>query len=366
MKTKVLHVVHRLDIGGLERVLLNCINSLPEAQFEHRIVALTGYSEDFKNLLAKPVEVISLNKREGNDWRIFKRFYDQVKIFQPHCVHTYNLATVELQFIAWLSGVKLRVHAEHGRDIFDPSGANKKYRLLRKVLSPFITKIIPVSRDLYDWLLNDVGIRRKKLQLILNGISTSNFYPATKSDFGKRPFVFGHVGRLAKIKNQQLLVRAFKQASQISADFAAHCQLVIIGGGECFDELNTLIDEFGLQNHIYLPGPKLDMRAEYAGIDVFVMSSLAEGIPMTLLESMACEIPPVVTRVGGIPEVVDASCGMLYESQDQDALATIMLEMFNQPEKVQQLGKNAREKIVSVYSEEAMVEAYRQIYQGSI
>ena len=108
------------------------------------------------------------------------------------------------------------------------------------------------------------------------------------------------------------------------------------------------------------------MRAEYAGIDVFVMSSLAEGIPMTLLESMACEIPPVVTRVGGIPEVVDASCGMLYESQDQDALATIMLEMFNQPEKVQQLGKNAREKIVSVYSEEAMVEAYRQIYQGSI
>ena len=180
MKTKVLHVVHRLDIGGLERVLLNCINSLPEAQFEHRIVALTGYSEDFKNLLAKPVEVISLNKREGNDWRIFKRFYDQVKIFQTHCVHTYNLATVELQFIAWLSGVKLRVHAEHGRDIFDPSGANKKYRLLRKVLSPFITKIIPVSRDLYDWLLNDVGIRRKKLQLILNGISTSNFYPATK------------------------------------------------------------------------------------------------------------------------------------------------------------------------------------------
>lgn len=364
MKRKVLHVVHRLDIGGLEKVLLNCINTLPDEDFEHRIVALTGFSEEFKALLTKPVEVVSLDKREGNDWRIFKRFYDEIKRFGPDCVHTYNLATIELQFIAWLARVRLRIHAEHGRDIFDPAGANRKYRLMRKLLATFIHIIVPVSKDLYNWLRQDVEISARKLKLIVNGIDVNHFTPVDKP-IEKNEFVFGHVGRLAKIKNQQLLIKAFKQATDESQSFTSQCKLNIVGGGECFDELSALILELGLQNSVNLVGPKLDMKAEYANFDVFVMSSLAEGIPMTLLEAMACEIPPLVTRVGGIPEVVDDACGILYESERQDKLANLMLEMFNQPEKTKKMGKHARQKVVNVYSEEAMVEAYRNLYQGS-
>ncbi|GGF65857.1 glycosyl transferase family 1 [Alteromonas lipolytica] len=361
-----MHVVHRLDIGGLEKVLLNCINSLPGDEFEHRIVTLTGHSEAFSDLLEQPVSVIDLEKRQGNDWRIFKRFYNEIRAYKPDCIHTYNLATIELQFVAWLAGVKLRVHAEHGRDIFDPTGANKKYRLLRKLLSRFITVIVPVSQDLFNWLLNDVKITPAKLKLVVNGINTQHFSPTEQHQPNRDRFVFGHVGRLAKIKNQTLMIRAFGQAARQSAEFASHCQLKLIGGGECFDELNELVKQLALTSQVHLAGPKLDMKAEYDDFDVFVMSSLAEGIPMTLLESMACEIPPLVTRVGGIPEVIDEHCGWLYESEDEQALTKLMLDCFSDPEKVRLMGENSRQRIVAEYSEEAMVEAYRQIYQGRV
>ncbi|MDC8830325.1 glycosyltransferase [Alteromonas gilva] len=360
---RIIHVVHRLDIGGLERVLLNCVNTMPATEFEHRIITLTGHSAEFAALLQHHIEVISLNKRDGNDWRIFKRFYNEIKRFKPDCVHSYNLATIELQGVAWFAGVKLRIHAEHGRDIVDPDGTNTKYRLMRKVLAKFIHRIVAVSEDLHSWLRDDVHIASSKLRLIVNGIDTAHFSPLSTPRH-RNTFVFGHVGRLAQIKNQALLINAFYAATQRSPEFAEGCVLKIVGGGECLESLAQLIDDLQLAEKVVLAGPKLDIKAEYDGMDIFVMSSLAEGIPMTLLESMSCGVPPVVTRVGGIPEVVNAQCGRLYDSGNTQQLADIMVDLFSHRSQVSALGDKARDTIVAQYSEKSMVEAYIRLYRG--
>ncbi|NVK54906.1 MAG: glycosyltransferase [Alteromonadaceae bacterium] len=360
---RIIHVVHRLDIGGLERVLLNCVNTMPADEFEHRIITLAGYSSEFAALLEHNIQVISLHKRDGNDLRIFKRFYDEINRFKPDCVHSYNLATFELQLVAWFARVKLRVHAEHGRDIIDPEGVNPKYRLMRKVLAMFTHRIVPVSRDLYSWLRDDVGVDEAKLRLIVNGIDTEYFSP-THSPTDNKKFVFGHVGRLAKIKNQALLINAFYAATQQSKAFANNCALRIVGGGECMAPLAQLIDSYQLTEKVELVGPTLNVKAEYDDMDVFVMSSLAEGIPMTLLESMSCGVPPVVTRVGGMPEVVNALCGKLYDSGNEQRLADIMLSLFFDPTQVSALGSKARDIIVGQYSETSMVDAYIRLYRG--
>ena len=130
--------------------------------------------------------------------------------------------------------------------------------------------------------------------------------------------------------------------------------------------LKDKVSKLSLTDNVRLVGAKLDMKSEYAGFDVFVMSSIAEGIPMTLLESMACSIPPVVTRVGGIPEVVDEKCGFLYESGDAVALAEILLYLFENPQKVKTMGRFSRDVIVKKYSEKSMVAEYAKLYQGDI
>ena len=364
MKKKIVHVVLNLDIGGLEKVLVNCINRLPQSQYQHEVVALKGYSEEFKALLPSSVNVFSLNKKDGNDWSIFASFYKYLRCNKPDILHTYNLSTLELQLVAFMCRVPLRVHAEHGRDIFDPTGSNRKYKLLRRLLFPLIHKVVAVSDDLFQWLKHDVGVKKHKLLLIANGIDTEYFKPIKETEKAQC-FVFGHVGRLAKIKNQKLLIDAFLHASKIDSNFVHNAKLVIVGEGECRGELEEHIKEVNLSESVFLVGAKINMLDEYRRFDAFVMSSLAEGIPMTLLEAMSCELIPVVTSVGGIPEVVNSENGYLYDSGDDQKLAQIMVQLVNKRSLASMKGKQARKRIIDRYSEVAMVEGYSTLYQGA-
>lgn len=361
---KVLHVVLSLDIGGLEKVLVNCINQLNDDSYTHEIIALKGYSESFKSLLPKDISVTSFEKKEGNDFSVYKKFLRYLQNSKPDVVHTYNLSTLEFQVIAFFCRVKNRIHAEHGRDIFDPDGKNKKYILLRKLVFPLVNQIVAVSNDLYQWLQKDINVSQNKVSLIVNGIDTSLFIPR-KVEQNSEAFVFGHVGRLAEIKNQQLMVEAFSIACKINPAFENRAKLMVVGDGDCREGLIERIENLQLSNSISLLGSKFDMLHEYHKFDAFVMSSLAEGIPMTLLESMSCGIVPVVTSVGGIPEVVSNENGFLYESKDAEALAHIMLRLVDKPAVAKQLGAAARQTILERFSESAMVNAYASLYQGA-
>ncbi|WP_169726096.1 glycosyltransferase [Aestuariibacter salexigens] len=355
-----MHVVFRLDIGGLEKVVVNCINRMPDEDYSHTVVSLTTASSDFSSLLNKPVNIVELNKREGNDWRLYSKFFTLLRNVKPDVLHTYNLATFELQFFSWLCAVPVRIHAEHGRDIFDPQGSNKKYKILRRILSRFIHRIVAVSKDLHDWLIKDVDLPVDKVKLIHNGIDVDFFSPTDKNE---KKFTFGHVGRLAKIKNQKLMIEAFARACRQSDAFRAGANLIIVGEGECRKELEEVINSEGMSNNVSLAGASLDVRAFYNSFDVFVMSSLAEGIPMTLLEAMSSGVVPVVTEVGGIPEVVNEQCGFLYESEDKEALAGIMLKVFENRKVVIDKSKCARARIMDSFSEQAMVKEYISLYK---
>ena len=128
-KSVVCHLIYRFDIGGLERVMVNCINGMQENNIEHVVIALTEIGEFSQHLNAR-VKTYQLNKKSGKDlashWRLFK-LLRQIK---PNILHTYNLAALEYHPISKLAGVKGHIHAEHGREINDPQGLNKKHNLL--------------------------------------------------------------------------------------------------------------------------------------------------------------------------------------------------------------------------------------------
>ncbi len=279
MQTKKIHICHLVysfDVGGLERIIVNCINHLNSEIFHHTVISLTDTGQ-FINELNSPIDHYSLNKKSGNDFSIYKKLYSLLKDLQPDVLHSYNLGTIEYQWVGLLAKVPRRIHAEHGRDSYDPKGAVKKYQYLRRLCSFAIHKVVTVSEDLEQWLAHDVLIPEKKLELVVNGVDTEYFN--AESDGHLQPklysdkFVFGHVARLHAIKNQRFFLQAFLIACQRSEEFARNCMLVVVGDGPDRWQLNQYVmDNPALVSRVVFVGSQSNVKEYYHQFDVFLMS----------------------------------------------------------------------------------------------
>ena len=175
----VAHVIHRLDVGGLENGLVNIINHMPEGRYRHAIICMTDYNSGFRaRIKQNNVECHALHKREGKDPGIYFRPWRLFKHLRPIIVHTRNLSALEAQLPAALAGVHCRVQGEHGRDVHDIDGRNRKYNLLRRVFRPLVDRYIPLSLDLEQWLRNQIGVADNKIVTICNGVDSELFHPA--------------------------------------------------------------------------------------------------------------------------------------------------------------------------------------------
>jgi len=357
----VVHCVYSFHVGGLEKIIANSIKGLPD-YYQHTIITLTSASNEFLATLNKDIKVIELNKPSGHSWRVFYDVYQHLKQLNANVFHTYNLASIEYQVCAFLVGVPVRVHAEHGRDLADPDGSNAKYRIIRRCCKPFIHKFVAVSHDLYKWLDKTVGLGPSKVMTILNGVDTDEFRAVIR-DEDDSILVYGHVARLEGIKNQALMINAYAQACANNQTFLKSTKLVLVGDGGQRKALETLVASFELTLPITFDGVRYDMPSVYQEFDVFVLSSDAEGIPMTMLEAMATELPVVSTSVGGIPEVLDEHTGYLTPAKDKDALTQSLLRVFERRAELKKMGQCARQTIIERFSQLKMLNEYMKLYE---
>jgi len=329
--------------------------------FEHIIVSLTD-ANNFAQSESNKVKVYCLGKKEGNDFGIHFKLFKLLRKIKPAILHTYNLPTIEYHPISWLAGVKGHIHAEHGRDIGDPEGLNKKHNFLRKLMTTFINSYVSVSEDLHQWLINIVAIPEKKALLIQNGINTEVYnVPKTIS----KQLRFTIVARISPVKDHQNLLNAFTLLKEKLPKEQVPV-LAIVGEGEQRAQLEQYCHKQGLDTVSFL-GARDDIEHILSNTDVFVLSSIAEGIPMTILEAMSAKTPIVSTRVGGIPEVVeDSKEGFLVDKNDAEALAQALLNYINQPELIIAHGENAREKVLKQFNEKHMVQAYLEQYKALV
>ncbi len=216
----IVHVIHRLDYGGMENGLVNLINRTPPDRARHAIVCLTGYT-DFRDRIRNPdVPVLALGKRDGKDVAAYWRLWRVLRRLAPDIVHTRNLPAVDMVVPAALARVPVRIHGEHGRDVTELVGGQRKYRAIRRAVSPLVDRYIPLSRELETWLAEEIGVPRAKITRIYNGVDVARFHPAepARAPLPDAAFaspdapgiaVIGTVGRMATVKNQPLLARAF-------------------------------------------------------------------------------------------------------------------------------------------------------------
>jgi len=200
----IVHLIYQMGIGGLENGLINLINNMPTGRYRHVIVCLKDQTEFAERVKVSGVEIICLNKREGKDWSHYLRILRVFKRLRPALIHTRNLACIEGQFFAAITGIRLRVHSEHGREMADLEGRNPKHILLRKLLAPLVGHFIAVSSDLQRWLTERIGVPSQHVTHICNGVDSLHFHPRLGPIAGLGPagfvcdnaFVIGSVGRM--------------------------------------------------------------------------------------------------------------------------------------------------------------------------
>ena len=368
---KVVHIIYALGTGGLENGLVNIINRSPTDRYRHVIVCLTDATNFAKRITAPNVEVIQLHKKPGQDWGLYFRLLKTLFSLRPDIVHTRNLASLEMQALTLLlPGVK-RVHGEHGRDIYDLDGTNKKYNLLRKILRPFIHCYIAVSKDLESWLKGTINVPATKLRQIYNGVDSEKFHLRQQSKIDITPegflphasIIVGTVGRIAEVKNQKLLVDGVKFLVEKRPELKADIRLVLVGDGPLYSSLKGYVTEIGLSDLVWMAGDRDDVAELMQLMDVFVLPSLAEGISNTVLEAMATGLPVIATNVGGNPELIsEGENGRLVKVGDESGLAEAIGELVDNPELRAEMGKKGIDQVKSIFNWQRAVSEYLGVY----
>ena len=371
----IAHIIYRLDFGGLENGLVNLINHMPDDKFRHIIISLTEYTDFRFRIRKKDVEFYQLHKNEGKDFLVFYKLWKLLRKLKPDIVHTRNIGTLDCTLPAFLAGVRIRVHGEHGRNIIDIDGSNKKYIAVRKMFRPFVTKYIALSKDLEEWLYDSIGVPTDKVVQLYNGVDCEKFTSVaikeSKLSVKFRPDkdikVIGTVGRISAEKDQFSLVLALAILFEKYPILKDKLRLIIIGGGPLLSDLKELVKQNGLQDYVWLPGARDDISELFSEMDIFILPSLGEGISNTILEAMAAGLPVIATNVGGNPELVEESkTGLLVPAAMPDKLAEKILEFFEYPDVFINYGKAARKRVEENFSMKAMVDRYMTLYNGLI
>lgn len=367
----VAHLIYRLDIGGLETLLVDTINRMAPGRYRHAVICLTDYT-DFAQRITRPdVALFALHKPPGLALGTHADLFRLLRRLGPSILHTYNLGTMEYAATAWAAGVPVRIHAEHGRDARDPQGVNPKHNMLRRLLLPFIDRYVPVSRDLAGWLEQVVRIPTRKIRLIDNGVDTERFRAARADGVdaaepeawqdGSDAFVIGTVGRLQDVKDQACLIDAFALLRTMLP--GAALRLVLVGDGPLRAQLQARAAGHGLGDSVWFAGPRSDVAPVMRSFSLFALSSIAEGTPVTLLEAMASELPVVATAVGGIPDLVEqGSFGTLVPAGDPRRLAEAILPYVRDRALARRQGALGRARVEQQYSMQAMLAAYVALY----
>lgn len=369
-KPLIAHVLYRLDTGGMERIALSVINHTRD-RYRHAVICLAGYGALRAEIQDPSVPCLSLDKRPGKDPGCYFRLWRALRKLKPDLVQTYNIGALDAAPVIRLAGVRHVVHAEHGRDVTDPRGDNPKYLRLRRWMAPLIARFVAVSRDLQSWLIDCAGIRADKVTCIENGVDLTAFATPRATPSG-RPLLgdfappgtvlIGNVARLDKVKDQAGLLAAFKLLGEQSGPQAG-CRLIIVGEGPEHAELQRRIEQLGLTQQIRLLGNRGDVAALLAECDVFVLSSIAEGMPVTVLEAMAAGLPVVATDVGGVASVVEHGVtGTLVPAGDPAALAQALGAYVADEALRRRHGEAGYARVIEGFSLSAMLSAYTALY----
>lgn len=382
MRYKVVHVITRLDLGGAQGNTLHTCRHLDAGQFDCLLVAGHGGTLDEEAASAAPPRVIFLPDlvREIHPWRDLLALVRLTRLFRaerPDVVHTHSSkAGVLGRLAAWLAGVPAIVHTYHGFGFHDrmPRLLKRFYVSIERACCRVAHRVVFVSRANRDeaLALGLVGPGRgagSRHVVIRSGIKLSAF-PAPLADrrsalerlgLGGAGLLVTSIGNLKPQKNPA----DFLSLAKALAGRAPEAGFLFIGDGPLRSALQRDIDAQGLGGRLILAGWRRDVGELLAATDVFVLTSLWEGLPRALLEAMASGKACACYATDGVKDILrDGENGFLVPAGDLDLLGRRVGELLADPALRARLGANARRSVTAEFDIDGMVRSQEELYLG--
>jgi glycosyltransferase involved in cell wall biosynthesis len=319
-----------------------------------------------EGLRREDVGVTALGRREGFQPQLGHAIARIAARHRSRVVHCHHYSPFVYASIARLWSPHLRIiFTEHGR--LSDAAPSAKRRTANRVLAHAPREVVTVSSELKQHLVAE-GFPTRKVNVIHNGIDVgvvpgADMRARVRRELGvaDNAVVVGTIARLDPVKDLHTLIRAVGQQ-----DLRAPMILLVIGDGSERARLEASAREVGAGSSVRFLGHREDARDLLAACDLYANSSISEGISLTILEAMAAGLPVVATRVGGTPEIVDATCGRLVPSRDPDALAGALAALAADDTLRQTLGRLARARVEEHFTLDRMVREYRDVYYAAV
>jgi glycosyltransferase involved in cell wall biosynthesis len=347
---RVTHVTLSLDVGGLERNIVNQVREGSRLGQQVSVVCLERPGALAAQAEALGAKVICLHKSPGLRPEMIGRMRRALEDLRPHVAHTHQIASLLYTGLAAAAKVPVVVHTEHGKERY---ADRLKTRWLGRIAGRFASRFYCLSHDMAVTVKAHHIVPPGTVRVILNGIDTACFrnrcdVTGLRLEMGipvGAP-VIGTVGRLTFVKRQDLLIRAFARVRERIPE--AH--LVLVGDGPLRKDLERLATDLRASEVIHFTGYQAEPQHYLQLIDVFALTSASEGIPQALLEASAAGIPAIASRVGGVPEVIDhGRTGILFPSGDLEALNRGLLVLLSNTQLARGLGEAARDRVESLF-----------------
>lgn len=352
---KIMQVIPYFCFGGAETMCENLTYAL--RALGHQVVVVSLYDEQTpiaQRMEKAGVEIHYLDKKLGLDGSMVGKLRKLMVQHKPEVVHTHLDVVKYAALAAKLAGVKTCVHTVHN---VAPMEAPGKLPRLVNLLYFHLGWAVPVALSglVQETVASYYHLKREKIPVIYNGIDLSRCHPKSGYDSGD-VLTLVHIGRFNQQKNHQGLLEAFRSLRE-----KFPCRLELVGDGELRPQTEALARELGIQDWVCFRGNQEDVHPYLEQGDVFVLPSLYEGMPMTLIEAMATALPIVASRVGGVPDMLeDGKSARLVSSAEEFCQACEALAA--DPALRERLGREALAQSRR-FSSHAMALQYARLYE---
>lgn len=361
----VLQVLHSLEVGGAE-ILATRIARRLQDRYEFVFGCLDGLGTLGHELKQEGFRVEVLGRKPGMDVGCVRKLAKLAQSCRAGLIHAHQYTPFFYSRAPGWMGTRVPVlFTEHGR--MHPDLPNRKRMVFNRLFLRSRDRVVAVGEAVKTALIQNEGIPSSKIEVIYNGVRLDDFETDVslrdrmRAELGLLPHqpVAIQVARLDYLKDHATALRAAARVREQCPDF----QLLLVGEGPERGKIEQEIKERNLGNTVRLLGLRSDVRQLLAVADMFLLTSISEGIPVTLIEAMAARLPIVSTKVGGVAEVViHERNGWLAPAGNDEVLATGIHNILRNPSQAEQMGTAGAERANDLFSEGQMHRSYALIY----
>ncbi|KAA1261010.1 N-acetylgalactosamine-N,N'-diacetylbacillosaminyl-diphospho-undecaprenol 4-alpha-N-acetylgalactosaminyltransferase [Rubripirellula obstinata] len=371
----VCQVLHSLSVGGAE-VLAREFAVNAASQFKTVFLCLDSIGEIGEGLIREGFTVECFGRKPGLDRSLISKtgkFFAEQNVQLIHA-HQYtpfvyaSLGRMRRRGLRLWNSYPPILMTEHGRHY--PDIRKPKRVLANKFLFRKQDRCVAVGEQVKKALIENEGLSPARIDVIYNGVDVDQFQKsatdrcAARAELGlsDQDVAVFQIARLNALKDHATAIDAWHFLNN-----DPHIHLFIIGDGELADDVRQQISALSLQDQVHMLGVRHDVPRIIHAADILLLTSVSEGIPLTLIEAMAASLPCVATIAGGIPEVIiNQETGLLAPIGDASKVADCMRTLSQDAAMRTSFGRAGRERAESVFSAAKMHNSYHQAYRKMI